>query len=219
MDWSEVAAQLARLGLPVLGKALGGNIPIIGPILGGQMGESIGRMVAEQIAARLGVEATPEAVAEAIETRPTTEVMAELQTVQAEATARYPALAAIAKAETQGEVDVARSNAESYLNILRAEIAANNPRLTLYRTLINWAVMVQIACFGSALFVGVIVGGTPLDNLIKAQDLLAWWFGMNLTLVGLHYYTRGKEREAAATGQAAAGLIIGAAGGGKAVPR
>jgi hypothetical protein len=211
-NWTDVGAQLARLGLPILGKALGGSIPIIGPSFGRPLGENLGAKIAEMIAQRLGVDATPEAVAEAIEHLPTTDVVRELQTVQAEAAARYPALAAIAESEARAEVDIARVNAETYLAVLRAEMAQNDPRLTLYRTLLNWSVMIQVVCFGVALFAAVLTGGAPLDNIIKAQELLAWWFGMNLSLVGVHMYTRGKEREAAATGQAAAGLLFGSTG-------
>lgn len=199
MDWEGVGAQLARMGLPVLGRALGGSIPVIGPVIGSKIGENIGEVVADLIASKLGVDPTPSAVSNAIERGKTSEVMQELKAAQADAIAKYPALAQIADAETRGEVEVAKVNQEAYLNILKMEMAHNDPRLTFYRTLINWSVAVQMIIFGVTLNWAVFTGGDLLDNLVKCFELLTWWIGMNLSIVGVHYFTRGKERVAAVT--------------------
>lgn len=88
MDWRDLAGQLARLGAPVIGTALGGP-------LGGMIGGAIGNVVANS----LGVEPTPEAVDKALRNTPPEVLTAQLSAAEAEAQARWPALAKIAEVE------------------------------------------------------------------------------------------------------------------------
>lgn len=196
--WKEVAAQLAQLGLPVLGRALGGQIPIIGGVFGGQVGETIGNTIASAIAMALGVDPTPEAVSGAIERGETTEVMARLQAIEAEATAKWPALAEIAKSETAGEIEVARINAQASAQAV-TEIASNGFWLSLYRSILMYAATFNLIIFGGVFWYSIAIDRTLLQTLSANIDIVKWWLGGNVSLLGFHFYTRGKEREAAVT--------------------
>src|SRR5215211_3833299 len=124
MNWQSVAAQLAQLGLPILGRVLGGQVPIVGAIFGASGGEHVGKLIANAIALALGVEPTPEAVSRAIDQGKTTEVVAKLQAIEGEAVARWPALAEIDKSADLAQVEIAKINAESSAKI--AEQIGNN---------------------------------------------------------------------------------------------
>jgi hypothetical protein len=104
MDWKTLAAKLAAMGLPVLGKAIGtlvgGQIPIFGNMIEGA-GENIGAAAAKMIAEVLGVEPTAEAINTAIETKPTTEVFSKLQAVEGDAAAKWAALPLLAREDTE----------------------------------------------------------------------------------------------------------------------
>ncbi|GEP05577.1 hypothetical protein [Methylobacterium oxalidis] len=60
MDWSQLAGQLAQIGLPALGT-----------LFGGPLGGTVGAVVGKGVAAALGVPATPEAVSQAVAADPT----------------------------------------------------------------------------------------------------------------------------------------------------
>ena len=97
-DWKTLAAKLAQMGLPVLGKAVGtlvgGQVPIFGNMIEGA-GENIGNAAAKMIADALGVDVDAEAISNAIETAPTSDVMAKLQAAETEAIAKWPQIAAM----------------------------------------------------------------------------------------------------------------------------
>lgn len=103
-DWGPLAAQLAQMGLPTLGKAVGtiagGSIPIVGGFLPG-VGENLGKAAATMIADALGVKPDPDEITAAIENSPTTDVTATLQGLEQEAQYKWPALAAMAAEETK----------------------------------------------------------------------------------------------------------------------
>lgn len=211
MNWQAVAAQLAQLGLPILGRLLGGMVPMVGGFLGGEggLGEQAGGLVARAIATALGVEPTPEAIGRAIEQKPTSEVVTKLQAIEAEAAAKWPALAEIAKVETEGETEVAKINAEANARAV-VEIASNGFWLSLYRSILMYAATAQLAAFGIVFFYALLLDQSLWSRVTSGMDLIKWWLGANASVLGVHFYTRGKEREAAATGQAQ-GPIVGTA--------
>lgn len=104
MDWKALAAKLAQMGLPVLGRTIGtligGQIPVVGGYISGA-GENIGATAARMLADALGVEPEPEAISAAIESQPTTEVMTKLQAVEMEASAKWAALPLLAHEDTE----------------------------------------------------------------------------------------------------------------------
>lgn len=115
MEWKALAAKLAAMGLPVLGKTIGtlvgGQIPIVGGMIAGA-GENIGAAAASMIANALGVEPTPDAINTAIESKPTTEVVTQLQKVESEAAAKWPEIAHIVQSMSE-EYEAALKDNES----------------------------------------------------------------------------------------------------------
>lgn len=96
MDWSKLLGPLTAMGAPVLGKIIGSIIPIPG---GALIGEAAGRL----LASALGVDPTPEAVNTALTTSSADIVLAKVKAAEAEAVAKWPALAEMAKAQAEAE--------------------------------------------------------------------------------------------------------------------
>lgn len=201
MNWQSVAGQLAQLGFPMLGRVLGGSIPVVGGMFGGEggLGEQAGRVVANAISKALGVPPTPEAISAAIENGNTTEVVARLQGIQAEAVARWPALADMAEADASAQVELIKASSAAYETRIRADVATNGFWLSLYRPILNYAATINLILIGIGITWAVYVGGTLMTNLVAAQNLVMAWVGVLGAIVGVHWYTRGKEREAALT--------------------
>ncbi len=97
MDWGSIVGPLLTSAAPTLAKALLGQIPIVGPVIAATAGDAIGAIIAKQF----GVEPTPEAVDQAIKAAPAGEVEAKLAAAEAEAAAKWPALAEIARQDTE----------------------------------------------------------------------------------------------------------------------
>lgn len=109
MDWRDLAGTLAKTGAPIIGSALGGPL-----------GGTIGGIVGNIIASSLGVEATPEAVNTAIATGDPAVVSAAVARAEAEVTAKWATITAVAQAHA--EVD--KINAEQINETIRAEIGS-----------------------------------------------------------------------------------------------
>ncbi len=107
MDWRDLAGALAKAGAPIIGAALGGP-------LGGMIGGAIGNVLAES----LGTEATPAAVNEAITRGDPADVAAKLSAADAQAQAKWPALADMVKAEAELGVRQVEQTGET----MRAEL-------------------------------------------------------------------------------------------------
>lgn len=108
-DWAKLGINIARAGAPVLGTALGG--PLGGMIAGGAV---------DILAKALGVDATPEAVNNAVVNGDPAAVNAALSAADAEAQAKWPAIAQIAQA--MAEVD--KENIAQVNETIRAEVQA-----------------------------------------------------------------------------------------------
>ena len=96
MDWKDLAGPLVGAGAPVLGKILGGLLPIPG---GSLVGEAAGNLLAKA----LGVAPTPEAVNDALHNDSSDLTLAKIKAAEAEAVAKWPALAEMAKAQHEAE--------------------------------------------------------------------------------------------------------------------
>lgn len=95
MNWNDVAAAAGPLLLksaPTIGSLLGGLLPIPG---GSLLGSEAGSLLANAF----GVPNTPEEVNNAIQTDPNAE--AKIAAAESEAAAKWPALAAMAKEQTE----------------------------------------------------------------------------------------------------------------------
>ena len=107
-SWQDIAGQLVKAGAPILGGAIGGP-------LGSLIGDAVGNVVANA----LGVESTPQAVATAMTSTDPTVLTAKLSAAEAEATAKWPALAQMAQAEAQfGAAQVQASSATQMAELL-----------------------------------------------------------------------------------------------------
>lgn len=99
MDWSDLA-PIVGVVAPTLGRLLGGALPIP---FGGEVGSALG----QAIAGALGVEANPSAVAHALGSTPNDVKIAQLSALEAEAQAKWKALADLARADASvGAVEV-----------------------------------------------------------------------------------------------------------------
>lgn len=96
MDWGNLAGTLIGAGAPILGRLIGGTLL---PIGGGEIGAAIG----SKLAAAFGVESTPEAVNKALATEDPSVTIEKLKGIEAEAAARWPALAQMAVAQQEAE--------------------------------------------------------------------------------------------------------------------
>lgn len=130
MDWKDLAGSLARAGAPIIGTALGGP-------LGGMIGGAIGNVVANA----LGVEPTPEAVGTAINTLPPEALTAKLSAAEAEAQAKWPALAEIAKYEAADRT----AQSEAINLTMRQELKTVG--FWHWRHLLGYAVLYQTLLF------------------------------------------------------------------------
>ena len=93
MNWQSLGGALIKAGAPIIGTALGGP-------LGGMIGDAVGGV----LAGTLGVPAAPDAVNDALKTAPAGELQAKLSAADAEAAAKWPALAEIARAEADANM-------------------------------------------------------------------------------------------------------------------
>lgn len=201
--YARVGALLAQLGLPILGRVLSGaiaSIPIVGGILTSVDASGI---IIRAIANALGVDADPDSIENAIEGGDTTEVLAKLRTIEGEAKARWPALADIAEAETSGEVEIAKINAKAAADIGR-DMVGNNFWMSLYRPILMYTATINLIGFGICFWLAIFVYHDIFKLLTDGWMIVSWWIGGNASILGVHFYTRGKERQAGATAAAAA---------------
>jgi hypothetical protein len=96
MDWKDLAGPLVAAGAPTLGKIVGAMIPVPG---GALIGEAAGNLLAKAF----GVEPKPEVVQDAINSADPQVALEKIKAAEAEATAKWPALAEMAKAQHEAE--------------------------------------------------------------------------------------------------------------------
>lgn len=177
MSWQSIAGKIASLGLPILSTVVGGlieGVPILGSLVDGPaLVESVGR---KALAAALGVENTPEAIGKAIDAKPTTEVMATLQGVQAGLVDKWPALARLAGTLAEESTKTAAVEAEDRKDARRA-FEGTNPLATQQRRLaVVWIV-------GFFLMLGLILYLNVMYPDIKLGDVFVLILGVMLGAV------------------------------------
>lgn len=129
MDWKDIGGQLIRAGAPIIGGAIGGPI-------GGMIGGGLGNILANA----LGVEETPEAVDKAIRETPPDVLTAKLSAAEAEAQAKWPALAEMVKAQEEGRTERFKSGVAD-----NADARDANERLIQTKSPIAWAPVIVTA--------------------------------------------------------------------------
>jgi hypothetical protein len=180
MDWKTIAAKLAQMGLPVLGRTIGtlvgGQVPIFGDMIEGA-GENIGKAAADMIARSLGVEPTPDAIGQAIERMPTTDVMTRLQGVEAEAMAKWPALAEMHKADAADRTAQSQAINETMRSEIAAGVSPWHWRHLLGYVTLFWFVMplpafvrltISFNADASMALVQIITAATPILAIMAA---------------------------------------------------
>lgn len=204
MDWKDIGGQLIRAGAPIIGGAIGGPI-------GGLIGSGLGNVLADA----LGVEPTPEAVGKAIETTPPEALTAKLSAAEAEAQAKWPALAEMVKAQEEGKTArfvAGTKDNEDARNLLSGLVRVGSP--------IQWAPVVISVIILTGYFVifGVLVFGFAQG--IKIDDayerILIFMLGILQTLVvGVANYwlgsSAGSAQNSAALRDVAATATVAAA--------
>jgi hypothetical protein len=188
MNWQDLGGALIKAGAPILGNALGGP-------LGGMIGGAVG----DVLATTLGVPATPDAVNDALKTTPAGELQAKLSAAEAEAAAKWPALAEIAKANTE---------AAGFVNeTMRAELAAGRPWYH-WRNLWGYSLLAQCSA-ASSMFAWFLLRSDVqmLGVLAQHSGMLIAYFGMQLTVLGVTANASAREKTAAVTGQLAPSVI------------
>lgn len=196
--WKEVAGQFAQMGLPLLGRLLGGAIPVIGALGGASFGEMAGKLVAQAVAAALGVKATPEAISAAVKDGDTAEVVAKMRAIEAEAVAKWPELAKIEQSNSVAEVEVAKINAQASAE-MRKEVVTNGFWSSLYRPVLMYAATANLIVFGALFFWGLVANAPLWQRLVDGYLIVSWWLGISGVILGWHFTTRGQERRAALT--------------------
>lgn len=185
-DWGKIVGPLLQNSAPTIGGLLGGLIPFPG---GAMIGEELGKIVAGQF----GVDPTPEAVGAAIQNTPSDVAMQKLQAAEAEAVAKWPALAQIAQANAQ--------QSDSINATMRAELAKGQPWWA-WRNLWGYSVASECAGVGVIILHGLWEGdGKAVNLFLSASNFFLTWYAMRIGVLGYIFSGSSNEKIAAATGE------------------
>jgi hypothetical protein len=193
MNWPDLGGALIKAGAPIIGRALGGP-------LGGVIGDAIGGVLADA----LGTEASPEAVGDALAKTPAGELQGKLAGAEAEALARWPALAEIVKADVEAQV-----RALGYVNeTMRAEAASGDLVQRWWRPayaleLILECVAVWIVALADLKF----NGGKISAFVLSAQGLLTTYWTARFGVLGVYVGGRSIEKLAGVAQQVSPGAM------------
>lgn len=213
MDWKSIVGPVLQSAAPKLAKGLLGQIPVIGPLAVQFGGQAIDDAIGGLIAQAFGVEATPEAVAQAINNTPSDAAAAKLQGVQAEAEAKWPALAEIAKAEEETARVQIVTTAESMKQEVFAATELKESKWRTFTLVVNaiwrplFALEFLAECtffffsFVTLLIVALVKNDAfDIDSMMKlmplALGLLLPYLAMRSGLIGYHMNLRTREKEA-----------------------
>ncbi len=191
MDWKDIVGPLVQSAAPTLGSIIGGFVPIPG---GSFIGEQLGKIIAGQF----GVEATPDAVNTAIQNSPSDVATAKLQAAEAEALAKWPALASIAQADAQD-----RTGQSQAINAtMQAEVAKGQPWYA-WRNLWGYSVAAECTGVGIIIITSLWEGEAKSVNLfLSASGFFYTWYGMRIGVLGYIFRGASQEKIAAVTGEA-----------------
>lgn len=179
--WTDIAGPLLKSGAPILGTILGGPI-------GGAMGGAIG----ELLGGALGVPATPDAVGDALKNTPAGDLQAKLAAAEAEAAAKWPALAEAAKAEAEAGSKTAAEIGET----MRAELLATDPMQRWWRPFYAFELTLECALVWPAIIYDVLFAkGALATFVIQASGLLMTYWAFRFGVLGVYTYGRTVEKK------------------------
>jgi len=190
MDWKDIVGPLVATSAPTIGSILGGLIPFPG---GSLIGQELGQIVANQF----GVAATPDAVNAAIQNAPSDVAAAKLQAAEAEAVAKWPALAQIAQAEAGDRT----AQSQAINATMQAEVAKGQPWWA-WRNLFGYMVTTNIGLTSLIILQQLYTG--DMKAVVAFTNLSGWfvtWYGMQFGLLGFIFRGSSNEKIAAVTGE------------------
>jgi hypothetical protein len=190
MDWKDIVGPVLQASAPTLGGLLGGLIPFPG---GAMMGQELGTILANQF----GVPATPEAVNNAIQNTPSDLAAQKIAAAEAEATAKWPALAQIGVANAQSNA----SQADSINATMKAELAAGQ-RWYAWRNLYGYSVVIEVSTTSLVLVYGMVFDAYVMKNFMNSMSFILSWYGLRFGLLGFVANAAANEKVAAVTGEA-----------------
>jgi hypothetical protein len=189
MNWQDLGGALVKAGAPIIGRALGGP-------LGGMIGDAVGGVLADA----LGVAPNPDAVDSAIKTAPAGELSAKLSAAEAEAQAKWPALAEIAKADAEAQAGALAETHET----MRIEAASGDIVQRWWRPIYAFELTLECTiCWALAMWDLAFGAGKIAAWAVNASGLLSVYWGARFGVLGVYVNGRSREKEAALTGQSA----------------
>jgi hypothetical protein len=193
MNWLALA--------PIIGKFA----PTVGAMLGGPFGEIAGNIVAGV----LGVESTPDAVSAAVSAAAPDTLSAKLQAAEAEAAAKWPALAQMAQAQAQvGVAEVTAVNQS-----ITAEAAKGDGWLGKWRGIHAWELTLECPFFAGTMLWCIVTGNqVGISGFSALSGILMAYMGARFGVLGVHVWQGSQERQIALGGQTNGGGIVSAIG-------
>ena len=186
MDWKQVGQMIGPMA-PTIGSLIGGFIPLPG-------GSAIGQMAGQMLANALGVDNTPEAVGAAIQQPGAQDKIA---AVEAEAQAKWPALADIAKAQFAANA----AESDSINATMRAELAQGMPWYH-WRNLYGYSVGIEATATSWVILYSLVLNPSIFKNVSDSLPFFLSWYGMRFGLLGYIHNQTTNEKIAAVTGEA-----------------
>lgn len=190
MDWKSIVGPLVTSAAPTIGSILGGFIPFPG---GSLIGQELGEIIAKQF----GVAPTPDAVNAAIQNSPSDIAAQKLQAAEAEAVAKWPALAQIAQAEAGDRT----AQSQAINATMTAEVAKGQPWWA-WRNIWGYSVACECAGVGSIILYDLAIGSDKAVTLfLSASNFFLTWYGMRIGVLGYIFRGASNEKIAAVTGE------------------
>lgn len=191
MDWKDIVGPLVGTAAPAIGSILGGMIPIPG---GSIIGQELGSIIAKQF----GVDPTPDAVNTAIQNAPADIAAQKLQAAEAEALARWPALAQMAQSDSADRT----AQSQAINATMQAEVAKGQPWYA-WRNLWGYSVAVECATVGAIIIKDLATGdASAVTVFLSASGFFYTWYGMRIGVLGYIFRGASNEKIAAVTGGA-----------------
>lgn len=180
MNWQSLGGALIQAGAPIIGSALGGP-------LGGMIGNAIGGVLANT----LGTDSTPEAINDALKTTPPDQLQAKLSAAEAEAQARWPALAEIVKAEA----NAAAQSLDAVNQTMRVEATAGDTVTRWWRPIYALELSLECVVVWSVAIGDILYGGGKVAAFVLgAQSLLMTYWGARFGVLGVYVGGRSLEK-------------------------
>lgn len=184
-DWTNLGVNIAKAGAPILGG-----------MFGGPLGSMIASEAVDIVAKFLGVPATADAVNTAVTTGDPAVIGPQLSAAQAEAQAKWPALAQMAVAQYQANA----TESDSINQTMRAELASGQ-KWWSWRNLYGYSVVLDVGSVSPIFLYSVVMDAAMFNRFIAASSWLITWYTLRFGLLGFIHNGASNEKIAAVTGE------------------